>query len=722
MTAAHLPRRHAGLIAAVTLGLGGTHATRAAAQGASAVAAPPPPCATLPGEVVGLVLTGTGAPEGSTVVFGQAFRPGDVPSGVTLVARRHGGAPVALQVDVTTRHADGSARFAILALAAPALRRGQSEGIVLSRASATPPQPQDPAGLGGVGELVLEIAPPEGRPWRADLAAMAQAHPSRGRRPWQAGPLARQVRVETLVPPSAVGGAASVRLVADLARRRDGSLWADIWLRNDVAMRPAGGTATYSAQLLHQGREVLRLAGIRQPHYTALGRSVHLAPDGRPAAPPPMVTPDVAYLAETGAVARYDVGNGVEEALLARFAAGMAAPAWHVPFAPRGFTQYMPTTGGRFDIGPATGWQAAWLISGDARAAAFATGQAEAAGGIPWHFWDPGGGADGQGGWLDTRRWPGLWTDPRGGAPPRTLPQPIPTDTGWSPDDAHQPDVAFVPYLLTGRRAFLDEVLAQGARSVVSTYPAGRKPSPRAGDVIVANGGQVRGSAWNLRQVDEAAWIVPDDDPNASFLRAAATDNWSWLRAQTPAWTARQGEAHGWLPGAYRDPGATAPWQQDYLASIAAAAAARGNRDAQAFLSWMANFLTGRFLNARSGFVPADGIAYRLAVAPAAPAGEAYTTWRRIGDETRARGWSGGGDWSRVDAHYAQLAIASLAALNDLVGDTASREALALVLAARPRGTAPVAYRRTPTHAVVTRGTTRAAGRVHACVARARAG
>ena len=81
-----------------------------------------------------------------------------------------------------------------------------------------------------------------------------------------------------------------------------------------------------------------------------------------------MVHPDIAYLADTGAVARYDVANGVDESLLARLATQMAAPAWDTPLDNRGLTQYMPTTGGRFDIGPATGWQAAWLISGDARA------------------------------------------------------------------------------------------------------------------------------------------------------------------------------------------------------------------------------------------------------------------------------------------------------------------------------------------------------------------
>uniref|UniRef100_UPI0018DF1552 hypothetical protein n=1 Tax=Roseomonas rosulenta TaxID=2748667 RepID=UPI0018DF1552 len=534
-------------------------------------------------------------------------------------------------------------------------------------------------------------------------------------RPWQAGPLARQIRIAAAVPAAAAGGPASLRLVADLALRRDGTLWADIWLRNDVAMRPGGGTASYGLRVLHREREVLRFDGIRQYQYTGLGRVLHLGPAGA-APPPPQVHPDVAYLADLGAVLRYDGANGVDEALLARFATDTAAPAWNAPFAPRGFTLYMPTAGGRFDIGPATGWQAAWLISGDPRAAAYAIGQAEAGGGIPWHFWDPGGGSDGTGGWLDTRRWPGLWTDPRGGAPPRSLTQPIPTDSGWTPDHSHQPDVAFVPYLLTGRRAFLDEVLAQGARAVVSTYPAGRRPSAREGDVVVVNGGEVRGSAWGLRQLDEAAWIVPDDDPNATHLRAAAAGNWSWLRAQTAAWTAAQGEAHGWLPGEYRDAGALAPWQQDYFASVVARAAVRGSADARAVLGWMTNFLAGRFLRARDGLPPPDGIAYRFAIAPVTRGAPAFRTWREIGEAMRERGWSSGPDWSRVDVQYVQLAIATLASLSDQLGDAMSREALALLLAARPHGTDPAAYRREPTLSVVTRGATRASGRAYACL------
>ncbi len=709
MTGPAIGRRAAGLLAASAIGRG------AAAQGAAGrfVAATPPPCATGSGEVVGLVLTGSGAPEGSIVVFGQAFRPGDVPRGAGLSARRANGAPLPLQMDVTTRHTDGSARFAVMALAAPALRRGETEGVMLLRAGATAAPAA--AGWDGLGQLVLEVAAPGVAPWRADLQAMARAAAARGGRIWQAGPLARQVRVEAPVPAAAAGRVASLRLVADLALRADGSLWADIWLRNDIAMRPDGGTATYTARLHHDGQEVLRFDDIRQFQYTGLGRTVHRLRGG--AAPAsPLVHPDIAYLADSGAVARYDVANGVDESLLARLATQMAAPAWDTPFGNRGVMQYMPTTGGRFDIGPATGWQAAWLISGDARAAAFATGQAEAAGAVPWHFWDPGGGASGTGGWLDTRRWPGFWSDPRAGSPPRSLAQPIPTTTGWSTDHAHQPTLAFVPFLLTGRRAFLDELQAAASFAVVGTYPDGRNPEPRLGDVIVVNGGQVRSEAWTLRELDGAGWISPEDDANTPFLRQAAASNWSWLHGQLQRWTALQGQAHGQVPGANGDPTTMAPWQQDYFASIAAAGTARGNADARAVLAWMGNFLAWRFLSETLGFTATDGVGYQLAVLPEERGRMPFATWAQLGAETRRRGLSKPGGWANVDAHYAQLAIASLAGLVDLLGDAAGREALQRVLAARPNGTTPADYRQTPTHAVVTRGATRASGQVRACI------
>ncbi|WP_376087617.1 hypothetical protein ACE7GA_14585 [Roseomonas sp. CCTCC AB2023176] len=332
-------------------------------------------------------------------------------------------------------------------------------------------RPLDVAALASGREAFVEIAPPGGAPWRGDLLRSAA---SAAGRPWQSGPLVVNRRVSLPVPPEAVGGVASFRLVADVSLRADGTLWVDAWFRNDGAMRPGGGTASYRARVMLDGREALREDLAAHHQYRGWGRLLGAARGGRVAGAAPNIRHDLSYLAESGATARYDATTGVAEEVLARMGSAIAGAAWNAPLGTRYVTPYMPTGGGRFDIGPTTGWQAAWLISGDPRAAAFCIGQAEACGTIPWHFWDATGGAEGSGGWLDAVRWPNLWTDGRGGRPPRGLAQQIPSDTGWTLDTAHQPTLAFVPYLLTGRRAFADEVMAVGAWNVVGQWPAVR--------------------------------------------------------------------------------------------------------------------------------------------------------------------------------------------------------------------------------------------------------
>jgi hypothetical protein len=128
----------------------------------------------------------------------------------------------------------------------------------------------------------------------------------------------------------------------------------------------------------------------------------------------------------------------------------------------------------------------------------------------------------------------------------------------------------------------------------------------------------VRGTAWSLRQLGGSRWATPEGDRHLAWVAAAEDGNWAWARSRIPAWTAEQGEAHGWCPPADNDDGRLYPWQQDMLASTAAAAARRGHADARAVLAWMENFIAGRFLAGDRGFNPRDGCAYALAYAPPA--------------------------------------------------------------------------------------------------------
>ncbi|MDP3414438.1 hypothetical protein [Falsiroseomonas sp.] len=713
----------AGLLAGCAVAGPGVGRANTAGRG-GVVLADPLPCLARAEDLTGLLLQGSGRASGSEILtFGLPFRAGQMPRGATLAAR--GGSRASrVQLDVVTRHPDGTARFAVVSLEAAGLPNNARQGFVLSRAN-TPAEPAlDLAAALSGRQAVVELTPLSGggRPWRLDLLEQLRAAPLGAS--WQSGPLAVQRRISAAVPPEVVGGATSMRLVADIAARADGTLWVDVWFRNDIAMQPGGGVAAYSARVVLDGREALQATMPAHHQYRSWGRLLGALPGGQPAATQPPVRHDTLYLADTGAIAHYDLTAGVDETMLASMTQQMARPDWHAAFDARGIMQYMPTGGGRMDLGPTTGYQAAWLISGDPRAADYCIGQAEAAGTIPWHFWDPNGGADRRGGWLDAQHWPRLWTDGRGRRPPGGLAQQISGDTGWNIDTTHQPDLCFVPYLITGRRAFADEVMAQGAWNVLGIWPAVRNPPGMRNNqegFLVVHKRQVRGAAWSIRQLDEAAWTAPDGDANQAYLRHVADRNWSWLREQIPAWTELQGELHGWLLPYELGGGGVEllPWQQDYFASAAAAAARQGNADARVFLGWMANFLVGRFNAADRGFARNDGAAFVLiASLPGSEGGIArpFRSWAEVGQATRARNRSNGDGWARSQGEYARLAMQSLAQLADILDHEGARRTYDWLAGAGAPFTDPMSFARQPTLNIAPRGAPRLPSRVRRCV------
>lgn len=688
------------------------------------------PCADQPGDILGLVLEGAGSPVGAVAVFGQAFRQGDLPQGRGLSVRMaDNGRILRSQIDVTTRHRDGSVRYGVVALELPAaLPVGDRMGLVLAAGAAAADQPLDPGAALAGRQALVEVAPVEGgRPWRIDLleqpprgvGAAARNGFGSGGRPWQHGPVAVQWRVTANIPAAVTGGATSMRLVADVAIRSDQTLWVDVWLRNDIAMRPGGGEAKYVARVLLDGVEALAVSPGRHFQYTALGRSLVAAPGGRPAAWQPHVRPNAAYLADAGATHRYDLTTGVDARVLQGMATLRASPEWQEPFGSRGIAKYMPMAGGRSDIGPMTDWQAAWLITGEPLASSFCQGQAEIAGAPPWQYWDLEGGGDRRGGWLNVKRWPGIWIDGRGGQPPGGLLQQVSGETGWSPDTAHQPDISYFPYLMTGRRAFLDNLVAQAMVNIVSLWPAIRNPPgwpvERGSDMILGyRWNQVRGIAWGLRTLDNAAWIAPDDDPDAAYMRQAIAANWAWYRAQIPGWTDRQGELHGYIEGDNGNNTSFAPWQQDYFASTIALSVRRGSADARAVFLWMTNFLVGRFGVEDRGLAFIDAVANNLPYKERVD-GRILRTWSEVGTLVRERGWSVGEDWRGAQGSYAALGMMSLSLCIDEFGLPAARRAYDRMVELRPRYAQPIHMATNPALNIVARDMQRFASRIRAC-------
>jgi hypothetical protein len=633
--------------------------------------------------------------------LGQVFSPGELLPGGGLVALA-GGVAHAVQLDVLSRHPDGSVKMAVLAVERPELAPGQSLALQLAPAAAPAAPPIDLAAALAPHSFTAALQIHGGATHQIDvLAALTQAIAAGTASFWQQGSLATQARVEIALE-------GSQRLVFDVTAYGGGGFSVDAQFNNDRAMEAQGGTVSFNLAVTMNGRTVMQ-ESVTQAQYQNIQRSFSSTDrdggqgTGSPQAGWLNIQQDIAHLQATGAVATYDLGLTIDASLLHNMAQATQSDGWGDTLSANGVTQDMYATGGRGDIGITTLGNTAWLISQDPHAAAFALGQAQAAGAVPWNMWNAQAGT-----WLNTDAYPRLWLDGRGGTgtagDPASggLTQQMSGSTGWAPDVAHQPDLSFVPFLLTGERWMLDNLQAQAAWNVMIAWPAVRHD---AADLLV-NEGQVRGSAWALRQLDEAAWISPDGSPAQAYFQAVSHENWAWLVSKIPEWTAMQGEAHGWLPGAYGIDGALAPWQQDYFASTTIAAARHGNADALTFLKWQENFLVGRFLAADEGFNPRDGMAYLLASDDPAT-GRIYTTWEEIGARTIARGWSNGEGWDRTsDGNYAQLGLATLAGIWEVTGSPQARLAYEALLALNPPHTSAATFARDPNYALAPPSTT----------------
>jgi Ca2+-binding RTX toxin-like protein len=634
--------------------------------------------------IVSLTLenAGTATLGAGVTSFGQLFAQGELPAGTQAIAWI-GDAIVPVQLDVKTTWPDGSIKMAVVSLERPALAAGASVEVVLAAATTAVPTPAIDLVHALEGHaFTVEITPAGGTPVQIDVLAALQSAIAAGTASvWQSGALATEARVEVLL-------AGSQRLLFDVTAYKGGGFSVDVQFNNDRAMEAAGGRVSYGVTVNLDGQEVAR-EQVDQGQYQNWHRgfSSNGVDGGQGLGEPDAgwlnIRHDVARLSQLGAIADYDLTIAVPEAKLAGYATAMSAEGWGDPLATNGVTQYMPMTGGRADIGYTTQANTVWLLTQDARAAGYALGQAETAGAVPWNFWN-----DAADTWLNTDAYPRLWTDARGGtgtaglSTSRGLTQQVDGLSGWTPDRAHQPDLSYVPYLLTGERWILDNLNAQAAYNVVSTWP---DPRGNADDIVVRDA-QVRTAAWSLRQIDEAAWIAPDGSAEKAYFTSVSAANWGWLVSQIPTWTVLQGEAHGWLPGAYGTPGAMAPWQQDYFASTAIAAASRGNQDALTFLEWMSNFLVGRFQAEEQGFGMHDGVAYNLMVRDPAT-GRVFTSWAEIEAATVAHGQSNGTGWAQSNGNYGRLGLATLAGIYHLTGSEAAAIAYRDLLMEMPPGT-----------------------------------
>jgi hypothetical protein len=624
------------------------------------------------------------------VTFGQAFVKGELPAGTQLVALVDG-QQIPVQVDVKTTNDDGSVRFAVITLQAPTIAAHGAVDVMLAKGT---PAAQPDVQVGNILQhgydlqlhLTMHNSDGTTTPLTINAATLlTQALQSGTAQTWLDGSLANEVRVSAPINQY-------LTATFDIRAYADGSVHTDVQVANTALYTPGNQSFTYDVTITEGGQTVFSDAGIT--HYKNANWHEEIWSNGKPDA---HVVFDVDHLIASGAIPAYDTSIGINSSLIDRMVNKLAT-ANTGPLGSALVTVAMPTTGGRFDIGPTTGWAATYLVSQDERAENVMLANADAAGSAPWHFYD---GATGRP--VTITDHPKLWLEYRG--TDATYGKDAPSDPidskegGWQLDVAHQPALTYVPYLVTGSRYYLDELEMQGAYSL-----AWYEPSNRGYDQGLVDSGQVRGMAWTMRTLSDAAFILPDGDRLKRYFVTMLNNNLDHFvkKYVTDGALNAAGETEGWL--AYWGPsGNIGPWQDDFFTIVLAQMAQRDIPKAVTFLDWKENFLVGRFLNGDNGFDPLYGSTYHLHVYDPKTLQPA-STWAQIFHDTFG---DAPARLSTLDGHpdsasgYAAIARAALASLISGTGSPRAREAYDFVVRRTPK--MPAKYANDPTWSVVPR-------------------
>jgi hypothetical protein len=278
-----------------------------------------------------------------------------------------------------------------------------------------------------------------------------------------------------------------------------------------------------------------------------------------------------------------------------------------------GLTAYMPSTGERDEIGLVTEQQAEYL-RGDATPDSMIA-QAEASGTMPWHYRNEDGGAI-----FDFKSHPQATM---------YYPANIPAcSTPITLDPAHEPDLCYVPFLLTGDPYYLEEMQFAATHNVLAALPQSR------GSYCI--GFAVRAHAWALRTLAHCARVTPDDAPSWVQSRAYWQEwldgNRDWMLSRYVNPTAPPYDVppfavlHYMMDTENAPASSTMPqgtvsvqWMEDYEAAVLGHVVQLGYADWLPILEWkLVNTLART--NGTSGWARAKPAPYNVALRPDADA------------------------------------------------------------------------------------------------------
>ncbi len=559
--------------------------------------------------------------ENASFTFGQLFKPGDIPPGSSVQARLASGAQLPLQVDAKATHSDGSLRHAVLTALLPKMGVGDTATIVLEKSKRTDAEGSvDPKALlakNFSAQVSLDV---EGKPYSVSVQELLkQTKPQ----VWLSGPLvtewhfAAPIKDADGVPHPHLALRCAVRVYRGLE-----SVRLDFAIENNWAYVPAPRNYGYDARFKSGTQINYEKTGLIHPRGTRWRKLLWW---GKPL--DIQALPDTRDLIATGALPSYNLNQKIVPSVVAALENKPTSPSFE-PLRGGLALPYMPTTGGRSDIGPLPAWAALLLISQDLRALETTLAMGNLGGSWPVHYRDEKTGLPVS--LLDYPYMTLRGEDSDTVNPHTKRSEKFPNcggdcKTPMAPDSSHQPSFAYLPYVLSGDYYYLEELQFWATWNMLQ-FP----PSYRELGKGLFKSDQVRGQAWSLRTLAQAAYITPDDHPLKQYFSERVNNNLNWYNehfSHNPAANALGVLTSGYA-FSYQDGRGIAPWQDDFFTWATGYVYALGFSAAKPILQWKAKFPVARMIAPGSCWIFAAP--YELAVRESKNSKALYATWEEI--------------------------------------------------------------------------------------------
>lgn len=575
------------------------------------------------GQVVAtLVMEGLGSQSNVPFTVGQVFHEGHVLPTDGLIGELSDGTSVPLQVDFKATHGDGSVRHAVLSGVLPAVAASSSQTLSIKKTF--PPAATSAASpLAKLGAHSLTVNVTDGGV--AYVASLSEALGGSNVY-WLRGPVAHEW-VAAMPLQSAADGTGHPHLAARFSFRAysTGSIKVDLTVENAWAYEPSPRGYTYDVGVAVDG-----VVGYAKSALTHYPRTRWMKTFWIGVEPALHVKHHTGYLIGSKAVPNYDQTVNVTESVIAslksKFDVSNNGPLGNgIAVSDQG------TTGGRIEIGLIPGWGSMYLLSMDRRAKLITTEMGKLGGSWGTHYRDKTTGRPltvGDYPYVSNRGTSGETINPATG---KTEALPACTATCSNPrvigDSAHEPAFAYLSYLVTGDYFYLEELIFQSMWNIINMPVSYRQ---QAKGLVYRE--QVRGMAWILRDLADAAYLLPDDDPAKSHLLSMLQANLEDLNGRYITSSATAPNAFGAITTGEAFPPYgglhLAPWQQDFVSSSLGIAWERKLSPlADAVLRWKSTFPVGRMT--APGFCWVFGSRYTLKLRDTTT-GPLYTTFAQV--------------------------------------------------------------------------------------------